>query len=290
MKRCLACNKSYMTSLFECPNCSVQPAIIDGFDSYAPQYAHEGGGFKKSYFAKLAQLEERHFWFQSRNKIILWAIKKYCQDFNTFLEVGCGTGFVLSGVASEYSQAKLYGSEIFTAGLGFAKARVQLAQFIQMDARNIPFNAEFDVIGAFDVLEHIKEDDTVLTQIHRALNPSGLLLLTVPQHEWLWSPVDEYACHERRYCARDLHQKMTNAGFQIIKSTSFITLLLPAMLFSRFVQKKRSLQKFDAAAELKIASGLNVVFSHILSVELRLLKAGLNFPIGGSRLVVAKKV
>ena len=145
----------------------------------------------------------------------------------------CGTAYVLSGVAKKFPQAALNGSEIFLAGLGFAAARLPGAKFMQMDARVIPFDNEFDVVGAFDVIEHIKEDEQVLSQIHASLKPAGLMLLTVPQHAWLWSAADEYACHERRYAASDLHLKVKAAGFQLMRSTSFVSVLLPAMMASR---------------------------------------------------------
>jgi SAM-dependent methyltransferase len=161
---------------------------------------------------------------------------------------------------------------------------------MQMDARNIPFENEFEVIGAFDVLEHIKEDEKVLTQIYSALKPEGLMLLTVPQHAWLWSPIDEFACHERRYGAADLHQKIEASGFRIIRSTSFVTTLLPAMMISRLIQKKVFDKKFDAMAELKVSPWLNSLFSRILSAELELIKKGCNFSVGGSRLVVSRKI
>jgi len=90
-----------------------------------------------------------------------------------FLEIGCGTGHVLSGVARAYPGTKIYGSELFPAGLAFAAEREPAADFMQMDARHIPFIDEFDVIGAFDVLEHIKEDEQVLAQMYSALKPGG---------------------------------------------------------------------------------------------------------------------
>jgi SAM-dependent methyltransferase len=184
----------------------------------------------------------------------------------------------------------LYGSEIFVAGLGFASKRLPSAKFMQMDARKIPFENEFDVIGAFDVLEHIKEYEEVLTQICAALKPDGLMLLTVPQHAWLWSSMDEYAFHVRRYAAANLHQKIETAGFRVIRSTSFVTTLLPAMMISRFFQKEVSDKRFDAMAELKISPWLNSLFLRLLSTELALIKRGLNFSVGGSRLVVARKI
>lgn len=290
MRRCLSCYARYASSIRNCPSCGFIPVLVDGFDSYAPDFAHEGGGFKSSYFSELARLEAANFWFRSRNKLLMWAIEEYCPNFQSLLEIGCGTGYVLSGISKKFPRSTLFGSEIFMAGLGFAAARLPSSKFMQMDARSIPFENEFDVIGAFDVLEHIKEDEAVLAQMCMALKPEGLMLLTVPQHAWLWSPIDEYACHERRYAAPDLHQKIEAAGFRVIRSTSFVTTLLPAMMISRFLQKKVSDKKFDATAELKISPCLNSLFSRVLGAELALIKWGFSLPLGGSRLVVARKI
>lgn len=69
----------------------------------------------------------------------------------------------------------------------------------QMDARAIPAEAVFDLIGAFDVIEHIEEDEAALAAIHRALAPGGVAIIAVPQHPWLWSEADDVAHHARRY-------------------------------------------------------------------------------------------
>ena len=289
MKLCFACNALYASSITDCPTCGVSPALADGFCAYAPEYAHGGGGFKSIYFSELARLEETNFWFRSRNNLILWALEEYCPNFHSLLEIGCGTGYVLSEISKSFQNRTLHGSEIFTAGLGFATTRLPSSNFMQMDARNIPFRDEFDVIGAFDVLEHIEEDEIVLAEIHAALKPQGFILLSVPQHTWLWSPIDEYACHVRRYTASDLHQKLETAGFQIARSTSFVTVLLPAMIVSRFFQKNASDKTFDATTELNLPPWLNSLFFQLLSSETVFIEKGLNFPIGGSRMVVAMK-
>lgn len=290
MKRCLICGVGYASSMRSCPKCQSGPDLLDGFDSFAPALAHDGGGFKSDYFSELARLEEKNFWFQSRNQLILWAIGKFAPNFQSMLEIGCGTAYVLSGVAKKFPHATLSGSEIFLAGLGFAAARLPAVEFMQMDARELPFVNEFDVIGAFDVVEHIKEDEKVMSQIHAALKPDGIVLLTVPQHQWLWSAADVYACHERRYAAVDIHRKVKAAGFQLLRSTSFVTTLLPAMMVSRFFQNDKCIENFDATAELKITPWLNHLFLSILNFERTLIQAGLDFPVGGSRLIVAKKI
>ena len=261
----------------------------EGFPAYAPALAQEGGGFKAIYFADLSQMEAEHFWFRVRNRLIIFGIRKYCPEFRSFLEIGCGTGYVSSGIASAFPGVELHGSEIFTAGLPFAAARQPAINFMQMDARHIPFVSEFDVIGAFDVLEHIEEDEEVLLQVREALKLRGIILLTVPQHAWLWSPVDEYACHVRRYSAKELHAKVERAGFEILRSTSFVSILLPAMWTSRFTQK-RFTRGVDASPEARISPVLNRIFEIFLGLEIAMIRNGVNFSVGGSRFIVARKL
>jgi len=246
-------------------------------------------GFKKQYFKELAELETKNFWFRARNNIILWSMQKYAPALKSFLEIGCGTGFVISAISEKFPQAKLSGSEYLEEGLIFARQRVPNAQFSQMDARHLSYISELDVIGAFDVLEHIKEDRLVLQQIFRALKPGGMLFLTVPQHRWLWSSVDEYACHVRRYEAGSLHEKVSAAGFELIRSTSFVSVLLPAMYLSRLFQRKPVPLEMNDVAGLKINPLLNWIFERLLALELLFVKAGINLPMGGSRLIIAKK-
>lgn len=290
MKCCTSCNKHYETAIAVCPFCRSSPVIIDGFPCYSPRLAHDGGGFDSVFFSELARLEDENYWFQSRNNIILWALEKYCPDLTSLLEIGVGTGYVMAGIAKRFPRAQLWGGEVFTAGLGFAATRSPAVNFMQIDARQIPFVNEFDVVGAFDVLEHIKEDAQVLCQVHNVLRTGGCLLLTVPQHTWLWSPVDDYACHERRYSARKLHKKVRDAGFEIVRSTSFVTGLLPVMFVSRLLQKYSRREKRDVTAELKVSPLINRILKTILAMEFHPIRLGANYPAGGSRLLIARKL
>jgi trans-aconitate methyltransferase len=246
-------------------------------------------GFQAHYFKELAELEAGNFWFRARNKLILWALHKYSPELKSFLEIGCGTGFVISAISKHYPETKLSGSEYLEEGLVYARQRVPGAEFTQMDARHIPYESELDAIGAFDVLEHIEEDEAVLQQIYKALKPSGVVFITVPQHRWLWSAVDEYACHVRRYSANELHQKVCRAGFEIIRSTSFVSTLLPAMYLSRLLKRNKMDVSMDAMAELRINLILNKLFEWLLNSELALIRVGVALPVGGSRLLVARK-
>lgn len=288
MKICINCFKYYDSVLTKCSSCRFSPETIDEFVAYAPNLALEAGGFDSSYFDVLAALEDQNFWFRARNRIILWSLKKYAPNFSSLLEIGCGTGFVLSAIFNEYPNIKLTGSELFVNGLSHSKTRLPSTNLLQMDAREIPFINEFDVIGAFDVLEHIKQDEIVLGEMHKALKRNGLLLLTVPQHAWLWSVTDEYAKHERRYSESEIANKLGVAGFKIVRSTSFVTTLLPALIASRLT-KSFDTNRFDPISELKINPLLNFMFERLLQAELAGIKLGLSYSIGGSRLIIARK-
>jgi ubiquinone/menaquinone biosynthesis C-methylase UbiE len=133
----------------------------------------EAKGFTREIFESLANLESRNFWFRSRNKLIAWAMARYFPHAKDVLEIGCGTGFVLSDLEALFPAMRLAGSDVQISGLARAARRIKSAALFQMDARRIPFEDEFDVIGAFDVLEHIKEDEQVLVQMHRAVKSGG---------------------------------------------------------------------------------------------------------------------
>ncbi|MCL6435024.1 MAG: class I SAM-dependent methyltransferase [Leptolyngbyaceae cyanobacterium HOT.MB2.61] len=289
MKLCLACRKAFDDERWKCPACRYHPPLREGYLSFAPDLADENDGFTQEYFDQLIELEAGHFWFRGRNKLIIWALQTYFPGAKSFLEVGCGTGFVLSGIHAACPNIKLCGSEIFSRGLQFAQQRSPTVNLFQMDARQIPFFQEFDVIGAFDVLEHIEEDQLVLQQLFQAVKPGGGLMITVPQHRFLWSLVDELSFHKRRYDRSELVEKVEHAGFKLVRTTSFVSLLLPLMLLSRLKQQANQ-DDFDLMAEYKIGATLQRVLGAILSVERIMIQSGVSFPVGGSLLLIAKKV
>ena len=287
MKLCLRCHETFAGKSWQCPQCGCAPEERGGFPSFAPEFSSDAG-FKDAYFAELVRLEASNFWFRARNRLLLWALERYFPGARSFLEIGCGTGYVLAGVGAACPAMRLSGSEISHAGLAHDAHRVPGASLFQMDARSIPFVEEFDVIGAFDVLEHIEADATVIDQMQRAVRPGGGILLTVPQHAFLWSRVDEYACHVRRYSAADLVRKVEASGFSVERQTSFVALLLPLMLASR-LRPPRGPAESDPLSELRIGGALNALLEKVMDVERQTIRAGLNFPFGGSLMLIARK-
>jgi SAM-dependent methyltransferase len=264
--------------------------MIDGFRSFAPALASENEGFREEYFAELAALEPSSFWFRARNELILWALGRYFPEARRIMEIGSGTGFVLSGIRSAFPAAELHGSEIFSAGLAFAAQRVPSATLYQMDARHIPFRGHFDVIGAFDVLEHIEDDSSVLEEIARAIVPGGGFIASVPQHPALWSLQDDHAFHVRRYTARELRRKLAAAGFEVVRMTSFVSLLLPMLFLSRArMPRDQPGAAVDAMGDLRQPRAVNLILSAVMRLERSLIRAGVSFPAGGSLLIVCSK-
>ena len=287
MKRCLACEASFEGIDWTCPRCGYQPALRNETYQFTEEPSDAHAGFNPDFFARLAEIEDSNFWFRARNELIQWALRNYFPDAKSFFEVGCGTGFVLAGIRESFPRTRLAGSEIFADGLTIAKTRLPNVELYQMDARAIPFECEFDVVGAFDVLEHVIEDANVLAQMFKAAQRGGGLLVTVPQHPFLWSASDQYARHQRRYNCSELRRKVESAGFQIQRITSFNSLLLPLMLWSR-LQRKRN-HDFQPWHEFEIGTTLNKTLESILKFERMVIKTGASFPAGGSLLLVGRK-
>ena len=287
MRICLKCQQGSLSEDWECPSCHYQPLRKEGIVLFAPELIEEYKGFPPERYPLLAELESANFWFRSRNKLVLWILKRHFRDMKNFLEIGCGTGYVLSGVASAFPETRLSASEIDSAGLPFVRQKAQNADMFQMDARHIPFREEFDLIGAFDVIEHIEEDEKVLSQIYNACKPGGGVIITVPQHPSLWSEVDVFSHHKRRYAKNELICKIQKAGFEIVEIISFVSLLLPILLMSRL--KKESKKDFDPMREFAIPGFLNQVLETVMDFERVLIKMGLRFPAGGSLLCIGKK-
>lgn len=288
MRLCLQCRSAFESGGWLCPRCGFEPPHIGGIPAFAPELSSGASGYDPAQFAELSRLEAGNFWFRARNRLLVWALRRYYPGARNFFEIGCGTGFVLAGMAAAFPQLKLAASEASAAGLVHAAERVPAASLMQMDARRIPFRDEFDVVGAFDVIEHIEDDRAVLAGLRAAIAPAGGLLLTVPQHPFLWSEFDARAGHVRRYRAAELRGKVLDAGFEIVRMTSFVTLLLPLMLISRLAQR-RPRRDYDPLAELRIGPWLNWTLEKSLDLERLLIRAGIPLPAGGSLLVVARR-
>jgi SAM-dependent methyltransferase len=278
---------------WSCRACKHAIAQPNGFPQLAPSLDEAYDGFAHENFALLAAAEERSFWFQSRNELIQWLVQRHAPHADVVLEIGCGTGFALQALRQALPEARIAGSELHSAGLLTARQRhggdIEL---IQMDARDCHLRNALDLVGAFDVLEHIPEDDRVLAEIARILKPGGVLIATVPQHPWMWSTADDLALHQRRYRRGELAQKAKAAGLQPLYESSFTTVAFPLMaasrLWGRLQRRKQSLAEL-ADSHFDMPAAGNGLLLALARLEHRLRRMGVPLPFGGSQVLVARR-
>jgi SAM-dependent methyltransferase len=237
-------------------------------------------------YALIAAREPGHYWFEARRALIVWALTTHFPSARDFLELGTGTGFVLSGIHDAFPELRLTGTDLHPDGLAIAAQRVPSARLRQLDARQIGWDREFDVAGAFDVLEHVPEDEAALGNMRSAVRPGGGVIVTVPQHPWLWGPFDERAGHQRRYRRRELAGKVRAAGLELEWVTSFVSLPLPAMAARRIASRRRPC---DLERELAIGPRANRALTALLRWERALIRRSFPLPVGGSLLLVARR-
>jgi SAM-dependent methyltransferase len=270
---------------------AAEYTVIDGFRCYAPQAALEGTDYPLEGFDVTADVEARSFWCRSRNRIIRYLFERFTDRSRILnvLEIGCGIGGVI-GELQRLPNLRLTGSEVSLHGLRFARARLPAVDFIQLDATIMPFTDEFDVIGAFDVLEHIEADQRVIRKVFDALRPGGMFFVTVPQYAWMWGRLDEIVHHKRRYGRHELQGKLMAAGFEVLFLSSFVTAVFPFMLASRLLDRARRSSictKAEFAARVDLPAWLNTFFDHAMRIDEAMIRAGLSMPFGGSLLAVA---
>lgn len=285
-KLCPACDAEFVAPNWTCPSCGNEPVLSNGIRDLHGN-GDRSGAFDAADSDNLASIEDNSVWFQSRNDLVRWVLSSRCGSAKTLLEIGCGNGYVLAGVQQTHPHLTLSGSELSRHALTIARERLSNAALYDFDARSIPFRAEFDVVCAFDVIEHIDQDVDVLRQMRMACAPAGMVVVTVPQHRLLWSESDTYAGHKRRYSRTDLLERMRAAGLTPTLVTSFASTALPLMAVSRSIERITR-RPFDPGREHLQAQRANAILRRLYRLDLRLIRRGHSLRFGGSLLVGAQ--
>jgi SAM-dependent methyltransferase len=236
-------------------------------------------------FERMAELDERHWWFVARRRILASVIRRVARPPRgaRVLEVGCGTGHNLR-MLSEFGTVDA--CELDAEARGLASDRLGRPV---LEAR-LPdlsmFEPEsYDLIALLDVLEHVPDDRGSLEAIRKLLKPDGALVLTVPANPWMWTAHDEAHHHFRRYTKRQLGQLFRGAGHRVQLHSYFNTLLFPAIAGARLIGKVRGR---DSADDAMPSPRVNAILEKVFGLEAHLI-GRVPIPFGVSLVAVLRR-
>lgn len=184
-------------------------------------------------YDQFRDIGDSNWWFEARRKIVGAVLRDAlapsgASNERRLLDVGCGTGTML-GMLSAFGS--VHGLELSPEAVETCRGRYGSTVELHQGSipGDLPTDGTFDVVGAFDVIEHLDDDAAVLERLRAALRPGGLLVVTVPAFMFLWGQQDVLSHHRRRYRARELRERLVAAGFVVDRLTYFNTWLFPVV-------------------------------------------------------------
>ena len=234
-------------------------------------------------YQQMAELDERHWWYRARRRILAELIRREARPPTNaqILEIGCGTGHNLA-MLSEFGH--IDGLELDDEARALSEKRLgrkvmssPLPELAEVQDR------QYDLIGAFDVIEHIADDGAALASIATKLKPGGKFVMAVPAHQWMWSAHDVVNHHKRRYSKRALKALIDDSPLTVEKIGYFNSLLFPLAVADRAASKLRGKENADVTLP---TAPLNAALEMVFGVE-RHLVGRLPLPIGLSLFAIA---
>lgn len=238
--------------------------------SLAPQ-----DDYPESFRMQMYEIEEKHFWHKGRNSIIESVVKRLLRFKNklNYLEIGCGNGIVLKHLENKFKW-HLEGIDLSLYALNLARKRTK-ARLMRADIFKVDMPRKYDVIGLFDVIEHVDDDSLFLKQCSKLLDKNGKIVITVPAGPSLWSVVDKASGHKRRYTMRSLKKSISNAGLDIEFISYYGFTILPFLWLSRL--KNRPVKGFGDVEILSFSlrvpnNFINSFLGSVLQLEAKYLR------------------
>lgn len=243
---------------------------------------------EKNYYIEYYKLERENWWFTARLQIIRSQVEKVAAGRKDLriLNVGTATG-ATSLMLEEFGKVKSveYDKDCYD----FVKERLQI-DLEQGSILELKYDDNtYDIVCAFDVIEHVEDDQLAVKEMFRVCKPQGHILITVPAFMFLWGPHDVVNQHYRRYVAPQLKKLLVNHEVRFLSYFNSILFFPVAMVrvLSKLIPFKRKGSGSDfGLIESKL---LNTLFYKLFIAENALLKRGVSFPFGVSLFAVAKK-
>ncbi|MEO7573745.1 MAG: class I SAM-dependent methyltransferase [Acidimicrobiales bacterium] len=242
----------------------------------------------RAVYEEHAQLESDHWWFVGRRDILESVLTRYLptSGADRILDVGCGTGGMLPMLAQ-------FGTVEGMEGEPLAVEHCQ-ATYRGFDVRvgqipaDVPADGTFDLVTAFDVIEHLDDDVGALRALRSAVRPGGTVAVTVPALQWLWSDHDTVNGHRRRYTRRRLREALDAADLDVVHVSYFNMVLLPIVATARLAQRVRGPVVAPSSDFSMPSPRLNRLLTGVLRWE-RSMVAARGLPVGVSLVAVARR-
>lgn len=238
-------------------------------------------------YARMFELEDHYWWFRGRRALVLRLLRHYriwCAG-DRILDVGCGTGATLAALSAV---AAPVGLDTSMTALRFCRSRDPLP-LVEARSIEIPFrDGSFHAVLALDLMEHVEDDGGTLRELERVCRPGGIVLITVPAFGFLWSEHDEALHHLRRYRARDIRDRMREAGIEVLNLSYVVSFLfLPIALYRLAGRLVGSRGKPETTLK-RVPGPVNQLLYWVLRLEAHLVPT-LRFPFGVSIVCVGRK-
>lgn len=177
---------------------------------------------------KLATLEDSHWWYRERRHLIARQVRQLRPG--RALDIGAAAG-------GNTRVLRELGWDAFA--LEYSEDGAQIAgerglPVIRADALQLPFSDRcLDLVMAFDVLEHIDNDNLAVQEMCRVTRPGASLLIAVPADPRLWSAHDDAVGHVRRYTRESLLSLLQQQGLEVVTIRSWNVLMRPLAKWHR---------------------------------------------------------
>jgi SAM-dependent methyltransferase len=242
---------------------------------------------KKSEYARMAEYEQNYWWHLGRLRIIQSYVKRAAarKERVKVLNVGCGTG----GTIDMLEQFGVVDNvDISDEAIAFMKKH-GYKRLTKVDDIKLPFKDKtYDLVGAFDVLEHIEDHEGALKEWGRVLKDDGAIVITVPAYQWLWSDHDVSLHHKRRYTTKRLAAVAKKAGLRPEKKSYAIVFSLPMVVGFRFLNKITGRKTDSETSYVPVPGWANKLFTKLLYGEAK-LHSVMPFPAGTSVVTILRK-
>ena len=233
-------------------------------------------------YQQMAELDDRHWWYRARRRILAELIRREVRlpADARILEIGCGTGHNLQ-MLSGFGHVD--GLELDDEAAALSEKRLGRSILRSPLPQLADVADDYDLIGAFDVIEHIEDDHAALASIATKLKRGGKFMMTVPAHPWMWTAHDVANHHKRRYSKKALRSLVEGSPMRLDRIGYFNSLLFPLAVAERTVSKLRG--KDDGDVSLP-PGALNRTLEAVFASE-RHLVGRLPLPPGLSLFAVA---